>query len=188
MWHIIPHMHISSHHGWTNCKELADCTSTWPDIFGEIDTQLVRFYIDKEKGSMKSTDATWTYLESLFTILIPEVESTIRARSGKSPMNLKYTTQTINFITQTLNHCAQGLRLHKSINYRAIELTGWKFREFTEYISFPSLWHLNVKFLLCWESSRWWTPTRPSIEPTYRAHWIWLFSCLTLSVIWRCDW
>ena len=48
------------------------------------------------------------------------------------------------------------------------KLTGWKFNELTEYISLPSLWHLKVKFLLCCESSRWWTPTLPSIEPTYR--------------------
>ena len=29
-----------------------------------------------------------------------------------------------------------------------------------------SLWHLIVKFLLCCASSRCWTPTLPSIEPT----------------------
>lgn len=49
----------------------------------------------------------------------------------------------------------------------AEDLTGWKFRALTEYISLPSLWHLNVKFLLCCESSRWCTPTLPSIEPTW---------------------
>jgi hypothetical protein len=32
-------------------------------------------------------------------------------------------------------------------------LTGWKLSELTENISFPSLWHLNVKFLLCCASS-----------------------------------
>lgn len=37
----------------------------------------------------------------------------------------------------------------------------------TEYISFPSRWHLKVKFLACWLSSKWCTPTLPSIDPTY---------------------
>lgn len=35
-------------------------------------------------------------------------------------------------------------------------------------MSLFSLWHLKVKFLFCCPSSRWCTPTLPSIEPTYR--------------------
>lgn len=58
----------------------------------------------------------------------------------------------------------------KIINVRPrwnTNLTGWKFKELTEYISLPSLWHLKVKFLPCWLSSKWCTPTLPSIDPTY---------------------
>ena len=91
-------------------------------------------------------------LESLFTVFIPEIKSTIRSSSCKSVMYLNAKTQTkLDYIKEYQIH-------NQKINLSNLGIiwctTGWKFKELTEYISLFSLWHLKVKFLFCCASSR----------------------------------